>query len=153
MAKSIPRNFSAGLFSTVWLSQQNKRLAKYFPDGSQLQTSVPSLTGSAGGVLSLWQTSLEASDGYPAKRYSRLLHWSYRNFLHVFLIYSVEIRRMVPGRTSGTHFPDAAAADCFLYLDSLLFIWIDPYFYGAVHSSHPDFLYTAVSFRSVPRLH
>ena len=52
--------------------------------GSQLQTSVPSLTGSAGGVLSLWQTSLEASDGYPVKRYSRLLHWSYRNFLHVF---------------------------------------------------------------------
>ena len=121
--------------------------------GSQLQTSVPSLTESAGGVLSLWQTSLEASDGYPAKRYSRLLHWSYRNFLHVFLIYSVEIRRMVPGRTSGTHFPDAAAADCFLYLDSLLFIWIDPYFYGAVHSSHPDFLYTAVSFQSVPLLH
>ncbi len=36
MAKSIPRNFSAGLFSTVWLSQQNKRLAKYFPDGSWL---------------------------------------------------------------------------------------------------------------------
>ena len=30
----------------------------------------------------------------------------------------------------------AAAADCFLYLDFLLFIWIDPYFYGAVHSSH-----------------
>ncbi len=27
----------------------------------------------------------------------------------------------------------AAAADCFLYLNSLLFIWIDPYFYGAVH--------------------
>ena len=77
--------------------------------GSQLQTSVPSLTGSAGGVLSLWQTSLEASDGYPAKRYSRLLHWSYRNFLHVFLIYSVEIHRMVPGKTSGTHFPDVAA--------------------------------------------
>jgi len=34
MAKSIPRNFSAGIFSTVWFSQQNKRLAKYFPDGS-----------------------------------------------------------------------------------------------------------------------
>ena len=36
MAKSIPRNLSAGLFSTVWFSQQNKRLAKYFPDGSRL---------------------------------------------------------------------------------------------------------------------
>ena len=46
-----------------------------------------------------------------------------------------------------------AAADCSLYLDSLLFIWIDSYFYGAVHSSHLDFLYTAVSFRLVPRLH
>ena len=31
----------------------------------------------------------------------------------------------------------AAAADCLLYLNSLLFIWIDPYFYGAVHFSHP----------------
>ena len=107
------------------------------------------------------------------------------NFLHASLIYNVEIRRLVPEKTSGTHFPDAAAhspgqgnpppsamdipflypagvfrsifffflviadlvcehlvidkaatADCFLYLDFLLFIWIDPYFYGAVHSSH-----------------
>ena len=47
----------------------------------------------------------------------------------------------------------AAAADCFLYLNALLFIWIDPYFYGAVHFSHPGFLYTAVSFQSSPRLH
>ena len=47
----------------------------------------------------------------------------------------------------------ATAADCFLYLDSLLFIWIDSYFYGAVHSSHLNFLYTVVSFQSVPRLH
>ena len=47
----------------------------------------------------------------------------------------------------------AAAADCLLYLNSLLFIWIDPYFYGAVHSSHPGFLYTAVSFQSLLRLH
>ena len=30
----------------------------------------------------------------------------------------------------------AAAANCFLYLNSLLFIWIDPYFYGAVLFSH-----------------
>ena len=36
MAKSIPRNFSACLFSAVWFSQQNNRLAKYFPDGSIL---------------------------------------------------------------------------------------------------------------------
>ena len=47
----------------------------------------------------------------------------------------------------------AAAADCFLYLNALLFIWIDPYFYGAVHFSHPGFLYTAVLFQSAPRLH
>ena len=47
----------------------------------------------------------------------------------------------------------AAAADCFLYLNSLLFIWIDPYFYGAVHFAHPGFLYTAVLFQSAPRLH
>ena len=144
---------------------------------------------------------MEASNGYPVKGYSRLLHWSYKNFLNVFLIYNGEIRRMVPGKTSGTHFPDAAAhlpgkgvhllqpgifllisgrcvpehlfffqiiadlvrkhlvidkaaaANCFLYLNSLLFIWIDPYFYGAVHFSHPGFLYTAVSFQSAPRLH
>ena len=111
------------------------------------------------------------------------------NFLHASLIYNVEIRRLVPEKTSGTHFPDAAAhspgqgnpppsamdipfylviadlickhlvidkaaaADCLLYLNSLLFIWIDPYFYGAVHSSHPGFLYTAVSFQSLLRLH
>ena len=36
IAKSIPINLSAGLFSAVWFSQQNKRLAKYFPDGSLL---------------------------------------------------------------------------------------------------------------------
>ena len=36
MAKSIPRNFSACLFSAVWFSQSNSRLAKYFPDGSLL---------------------------------------------------------------------------------------------------------------------
>ena len=77
--------------------------------GSQLRISASSLTESAGGVLSLWQPSSEASDGYPAKGYSRLLHWSYTNFLYASLIYNVEIRRMVPGRTSGTHFPDAAA--------------------------------------------
>ena len=47
----------------------------------------------------------------------------------------------------------AAAADCFLYLNALLFIWIDPYFYGAVHFAHPGFLYTAVLFQSAPRLH
>ena len=47
----------------------------------------------------------------------------------------------------------AAAADCFLYLNALLFIWIDPYFYGAVRFSHPGFLYTAVSFQSASRLH
>ena len=47
----------------------------------------------------------------------------------------------------------AAATDCFLYLNALLFIWIDPYFYGAVHFSHPGFLYTAVSFQAAPRLH
>ena len=35
-----------------------------------------------------------------------------------------------------------AAADCFLYLNYLLFIWIDPYFYCRVYFSHPDFLYT-----------
>ena len=144
---------------------------------------------------------MEASDGYPAKGYFRLVHWSYMNFLHASLIYNVEIRRLVPEKTSGTHFPDAAAhspgqgnpplsamdipfyirpvcpehlffflviadlickhlvidkaaaADCLLYLNSLLFIWIDPYFYGAVHSSHPGFLYTAVSFQSLLRLH
>ena len=77
--------------------------------GSQLRISASSLTESAGGVLSLWQPSSETSDGYPAKGYSRLLHWSYTNFLYASLIYNVEIRRMVPGRTSGTHFPDAAA--------------------------------------------
>ena len=136
-----------------------------------------------------------------AEGYFRLVHWSYMNFLHASLIYNVEIRRLVPEKTSGTHFPDAAAhspgqgnpplqpwiflfisgrcvpehlffflviadlickhlvidkaaaADCLLYLNSLLFIWIDPYFYGAVHSSHPGFLYTAVSFQSLLRLH
>ena len=31
------------------------------------------------------------------------------------------------------------AADCFLYLDNLFFIWIDPYFYCPVYLSHPDF--------------
>ena len=36
MAKSIPRNFFACLFSAVWFSQSNNRLAKYFPDGSLL---------------------------------------------------------------------------------------------------------------------
>ena len=36
MAKSIPRNFFACLFSAVWFSQSNSRLAKYFPDGSLL---------------------------------------------------------------------------------------------------------------------
>ena len=35
-----------------------------------------------------------------------------------------------------------AAADCFLYLNYLLIIWIDPYFYCPVYLSHPDFLYT-----------
>ena len=77
--------------------------------GLSLPISVSSLTGSGGEVLFLRQTSLEASNGYPAKGYSHLLHWSYKKFLNVFLIYSGEIRRMVPGKTSGTHFPDAAA--------------------------------------------
>ena len=77
--------------------------------GLSLPISVSSLTGSGGEVLFLWRTSLEASNGYPVKGYSHLLHWSYKNFLNVFLIYSGEIRRMVPGKTSGTHFPDAAA--------------------------------------------
>ena len=186
MAKSIPRNLSAGLFPRFGSHSRTKDLQNIsrMAHGSQLRISASSLTESAGGVLSLWQPSSEASDGYPAKGYSRLLHWSYTNFLYASLIYNVEIRRMVPGRTSGTHFPDAAAhspgqgslppsardipsyirpvcsgasffllviadlvcehlvidkaatADCFLYLDFLLFIWIDPYFYGAVHSSH-----------------
>ena len=144
---------------------------------------------------------LEVSDGYPAKGYFRLVHWSYMNFLHASLIYNVEIRRLVPEKLpertfqmqlrirqgkgihllqpwiflfiSGRCVPEhlffflviadlickhlvidkAAAADCLLYLNSLLFIWIDPYFYGAVHSSHPGFLYTAVSFQSLLRLH
>ena len=44
-----------------------------------------------------------------AEGYFRLVHWSYMNFLHASLIYNVEIRRLVPEKTSGTHFPDAAA--------------------------------------------
>ena len=47
MAKSIPRNFSACLFSTVWFSQSNSRLAKYFPDGSLLGYNRLGLTVSA----------------------------------------------------------------------------------------------------------
>ena len=43
----------------------------------------------------------------------------------------------------------AAAADCLLYLNSLLFIWIDPYFYCPVYLSHPDSLYTDGLFQQV----
>ena len=42
------------------------------------------------------------------------------------------------------------AADCFLYLDNLFFIWIDPYFYCPVYLSHPDFLYTDELFLLIP---
>ena len=45
-----------------------------------------------------------------------------------------------------------AAADCFLYLNYLLFIWIDPYFYCPVYLSHPDFLYTDGLLLLVPHL-
>ena len=111
MAKSIPRNLSAGLFPLFGSHSRTKdwQNISRMAHGSQLQTSVSSLMGSGGEVLFLWRTSLEVSDGYPVKRYSSLLHWSYKNFLHVFLIYSGGIRRMVPGKTSGTHFPDATA--------------------------------------------
>ena len=37
---------------------------------------------------------------------------------------------------------ETAAADFFLYLRYLFFIWIDSYFYCPVYFSHPDFLYT-----------
>ena len=111
MAKSIPRNLSARLFPLFGSHSRTKDLQNIsrMAHGLSLPISVSTLTGSGGEVLFLWRTSLEASNGYPAKGYSRLLHWSYKNFLNVFLIYSGEIRRMVPGKTSGTHFPDAAA--------------------------------------------
>ena len=41
------------------------------------------------------------------------------------------------------------AADCFLYLGYLFFIWIDPYFYCPVYLSHPDSLYTDGLFQQV----
>ena len=43
----------------------------------------------------------------------------------------------------------AAAADCFLYLGYLFFIWIDPYFYCPIYLSHPDSLYTDGLFQQV----
>ena len=112
MAKSIPRNLSAGLFSTVWFSQQNKRLAKYFPDGSRL--TVTDFSFQSDGIWRwsfILMTDIFGSFrlGILQKGYFRLVHWSYMNFLHASLIYNVEIRRLVPEKTSGTHFPDAAA--------------------------------------------
>ena len=125
MAKSIPRNilqvFCSAVRTKPWKKERKRdslgsilpcRECVYFLQEKEPGTlcfTEKQRKNLQGNRESFPTVKKEASNGYPAKGYSRLLHWSYKNFLNVFLIYSGEIRRMVPGKTSGTHFPDAAA--------------------------------------------